>query len=86
MLDINHYVERINYSGIVYFGDRINLSTITEYPVLLKNPKLNEFLKNMAIQNISSVCVSADNLLIPMRENDTTTEELYTQKGKTNRL
>lgn len=78
--------KRINYSGIVYFGDRINLSTITEYPELLKNPKLNEFLKNMAIQNISSVCVSADNLLIPMRENDTTTEELYTQKGKTNRL
>lgn len=78
--------KRNNYSGIVYFGDRINLSTITEYPELLKNPKLNEFLKNMAIQNISSVCVSADNLLIPMRENDTTTEELYTQKGKTNRL
>ena len=32
------------------------------------------------------LCVTADNLLIPMRENDTTTEELYTQKGKTNRL
>ena len=43
MLDINHYVERINYSGIVYFGDRINLSTITEYPVLLKTPTLSQF-------------------------------------------
>lgn len=78
--------KRFNYSGIVYFGDRINLSTLTEYPQIINNPKTTDFLKNMVIKNISSVCVTADNLLIPMRENDTTTEELYTQKGKTNRL